>query len=134
MKSVTRSIRISPQKLNLIAKLIRKKSADNALEILEFVPKKGAKILHKALKSAVANATNNFKQDASSLYIKEITVNKAPTFKRWIPASRGRVNPILKRNSHLTITVAVKEETQEKPEAKKEANKNTEKPSKTITA
>lgn len=107
MKAITRSLRISPRKLNLIAALIRNKKALEALDILRFTPKKSAKILHKTLKSAIANAENNFKQDANSLYIKEIVITKAATIKRNIPISRGRVNPILKRNAHLMISVGI---------------------------
>jgi len=120
MKAVVKSIRISPKKLNLLAQLVRGHDAGKALRTLELTPKKGAKILHKAVKSAVANATNNFKQDAENLVIQEILVSKAPTFKRWLPASRGRMSPILKRNSHLTIKIGVKEEqeTKKKPVTK----------------
>lgn len=113
MKATSRTLRITPKKINLIAELIRNKDAVQALEILTLAPKKGAKILHKIVASAVANAKNNFKQDENSLYIKEIVVNKAPTMKRWIPASRGRVHPILKRNAKVTVTIGVKETTKE---------------------
>lgn len=109
MKAKVQSQRITPKKLNLIAQLVRNKDASEALDMLEFLPKKGAKILHKAVKSAVANAKTNFKQDEDGLYIKEIVVNKATTMKRWHPVSRGRAHPILKRNSHVKVTVAVKE-------------------------
>ncbi len=123
MKAVVKTIRISPKKLNLVAELIRGKEAVQAMEILEYTPKKGAKVLHKALKSAMANATNNFKQEKENLIIQEILVTKAGTFKRWMPASRGRVNPILKRNSHLTIKIGVKEEATKEREVKKEEPK-----------
>ena len=121
MKAVVKSVRISPKKLNLLAELIRNKNANEAMEILELLPKKGAKILHKTVKSAMANATNNFKQEAGSLMIKEVLVSKAPTYKRWIPASRGRAMPILKRNSYLSVTIGVKEpeEESQKKTAKK---------------
>ena len=121
MKAISRSIRITPKKINLIAELVRSKDATQALEILTLTPKKGAKILHKIVASAVANAKNNFKQDENSLYIKEILVNKAPTMKRWMPASRGRVHPILKRNSKVTVTIGVKETTKETTTKKAEA-------------
>lgn len=134
MKAVVKSVRISPKKLNLIADLIRNKNANEAMEILELLPKKGAKILHKAVKSAMANATNNFKQEAESLMIKEILVSKAPTYKRWIPASRGKAQPILKRNSHLSVTIGVKEPvTDPAMAAEKETTKKT-KSTKTIKA
>lgn len=118
MKASARTLRITPKKLNLIADLVRNKDALEAMEILQFAPKKGAKLLNKVVASAVANATNNFKQDEKSLYIKEIVVSKAPVYKRWLPASRGRVQPILKRNAHVTVTVAVKETTAPKPKKK----------------
>lgn len=119
MKAVVKTIRISPKKLNLVAELVRGKEAVEAMEILEYTPKKGAKILHKALKSAMANATNNFKQEKENLIIQEVLVSKAGTYKRWLPASRGRVNPILKRNSHLTIKIGIKDATVEKKPVKK---------------
>jgi len=123
MKATAKSLRITPKKLNLIADLVRNKDAADAMEILDFLPKKGAKILNKVVTSAVANAKTNFKQDESSLYIKEILVSKASTFKRWLPGSRGRVNPILKRNSHVTVIIAVKESPKPKKTAKKAAAK-----------
>lgn len=114
MKATAKTVRITPKKLNLIADLIRNKSAVEAMEILNFAPKKGAQLLNKVVASAVANAKTNFKQDENSLYIKEVIVTKASTFKRWLPASRGRTQPILKRNAHVTVTVAVREETPKK--------------------
>lgn len=125
MKATSRTIRITPKKINLIAALVRNKDAVQALEILLLAPKKGAKILHQIVASAVANAKNNFKQDEHSLYIKEIVVNKAPTMKRWIPASRGRVHPILKRNSKVTVTIGVKEAKKEETVKEKTATKKT---------
>lgn len=121
MKATARTLRITPKKLNLIADLVRNKDAVEALQILKFAPKKGAKLLNKVLSSAVANATNNFKQDEKSLYIKEILVGKAPSYKRWLPVSRGRVHPIIKRNAHITITIGVKEGASEKTAPQKTA-------------
>ena len=111
MKAIAKSVRISPRKANLISGLVRNKKASDALDILKFTPKKGAKLLLKIVASAVANAENNFKQERDTLYIKEIVVTKAPTMKRSVPISRGRVYPILKRNSHITVTVAVAADT-----------------------
>lgn len=119
MKAVAKTLRITPKKLNLIAELVRDKNAVEAMDMLQFLPKKGAKMLNKVVSSAVANAKNNFKQDEKSLYIKEIVVSKAPTYKRWLPASRGRTQPILKRNSHVSVTIAVREETPKKKTTKK---------------
>lgn len=116
MKAILRSVRITPQKANLIAGMVRKRPVQESLKILKFTPKKAAQILHKLLNSAIANAVNNFKQDEKSLAIKEIVVTKGPTFKRGVPVSRGRVYPVLKRTSNITITLEVMEE--EKPEKK----------------
>ncbi len=123
MKAIARSLRISPKKLNLIADLIRNKKAVEAMEILDFAPKKGAQMLSKVVKSAVANAKNNFKQDENSLFIKEIVVNKATTYKRWVPASRGRTQARLKRNAHVSITIGVDEAAAKAKPATKKATK-----------
>ena len=108
MKAISRQLRITPRKINLIARLIRDKNVGEAMSILEFTPKKGAKLLNKVLKSAVANAENNFKQERDSLYVKEIIVGKATTLKRSVPISKGRMHPILKRSAHVIIHVGVR--------------------------
>jgi large subunit ribosomal protein L22 len=119
MKATSRSLRIAPKKLNLIAELVRNKKTSDAMNILSFTPKKGAKLLYKVIHSAVANAENNFKQDPQSLYIKEIVVTKAATIKRSVPISRGRVNPILKRNTHVTVTIGVEADAKPSKSGKK---------------
>lgn len=110
MKAIARSVRITPKKLNLIADVVRNRKANEALTVLKFMPKKGARLLAKVIRSAVANAENNFKQASDSLFIKEIVVTKAPTMKRSVPISRGRVYPILKRSAHVMVMVGVMEE------------------------
>lgn len=115
MKAIAKQVRISPKKANLVAGLIRNKNALEALDILKFTPKKGAKILYKVLNSAIANAENNFKQKRDALKITEIIVNEGTTYKRSVPISRGRVHPILKRTSHIRVTVGLEEEKAEKP-------------------
>ena len=118
MKAFLRNSRIAPKKAALIADLVRNKKVVDALDMLKFTPKKGAKIIAKVVKSAAANAENNFKQDKDSLYISEIRVNDGITYKRSIPISRGRMHPILKRNSNIWVTVS--------PEVKKSKDeKNT---------
>lgn len=116
MKAIGRQLRITSKKLNLIADLIRKKDAQAALDILKFTPKKGARILRKIVHSAVSNAENNFKQEKTSLYIKEVIVTEGSTLKRSVPISRGRMHPILKRMAHVTVFLGVREEA---PGAKK---------------
>jgi large subunit ribosomal protein L22 len=109
MKAISRQLRITPRKINLIARLIRNKDVNEALNILKFTPKKGAKLLFKTLNSAVCNAENNFKQERDSLYVKEVVVGKAMTLKRSVPISKGRTHPILKRSAHVIVTIGVKE-------------------------
>ncbi len=114
MKSVLRQVRISPKKANIAAGLVRGKDVKEALDILNFTSKKGAKLVYKAIKSAASNAENNFKQSLDNLYIKEIIVNEGMTYKRSMPASRGRSHPILKRNAHITVKIDVKTEASKK--------------------
>ncbi|MFA5829263.1 MAG: 50S ribosomal protein L22 [Candidatus Gracilibacteria bacterium] len=132
MKSIARSLRITSKKINLVAGLVRRKDVTEAMNILKFTPKKGAKILSKIIQSAIANAENNFKQEKPSLYIQEIVVTEAPTMKRSIPVSRGRSNPILKRNSHVSVFLGVKGEEAE-TSTKGAKAKTTEEPKKTTS-
>ncbi|NLW40354.1 MAG: 50S ribosomal protein L22 [Tissierellia bacterium] len=102
-------IRISPLKVNYICKEIRGKHVDEALTILRFTPKKGARILEKVLNSAIANAENNFNLDRDNLYVKEAYANDGPQLKRWRPRARGMAYPILKRTSHIGVVVEERE-------------------------
>ncbi len=115
MKAIAKHIRISPKKANLVAGLIRNKNAEEALSILKFTPKKAAPILYKVLHSAIANAENNYKQKRDTLIVKEIVVTQGATLKRSVPVSRGRVHPILKRTSHITVIVGVESKRDEVP-------------------
>ena len=107
MKAFLKNIGISPKKANLVAGMVRGKMVETALTELQFTPKKGAGILYKVIASAAANATNNFKQNRSKLYIKEIVVNKGAMYKRSQPVSKGRSHPILVRRSNITVVVDV---------------------------
>ncbi len=98
--------RISSKKANLVAALVRGKQVTEAVETLKFTNKKAAPILRKLIESATANASHNLKQATENLYIKEIIVNEGPTYKRSLPISKGRMHPILKRTSHITIKLA----------------------------
>lgn len=120
MKAHLKRVRISSQKANLVAALIRRKKALEALDILKFTPKKGAKIIAKVIKSALANAENNFKQNPQELYLKEILVTQGPTYKRHRPISRGRSHPILKRTSHITISLELKNDSSKTSKPTKE--------------
>jgi large subunit ribosomal protein L22 len=101
-----RYARISPQKCRLVADAVRGKPVGSALQILGFMPKKGARIVKKVLESAVANAEHNHGADIDELKVAVIHVDEAPTFKRFRARAKGRGARIIKRNSHITIQVA----------------------------
>jgi large subunit ribosomal protein L22 len=104
-KAVSRVIRVSPQKLNLVAQLIRGKKVNIALADLEFSRKRIAKDVRKCLESAIANAENNHDLDVDDLVVSEAHVGKSLVIKRLHARGRGRAGQILKRFSHLTIVV-----------------------------
>jgi large subunit ribosomal protein L22 len=104
-KAVLRMVRISPQKLNLVAQLIRGKKVSTALADLEFSRKRIAKDVRKCLESAIANAENNHDLDVDDLVVKEAFVGKALVLKRFHARARGRGARILKPFSNLTIVV-----------------------------
>lgn len=96
-------LRVSPQKLRVIVDLVRGKKAGAAIDILTFDEHKWAKQVAKLVRSAVSNASQNRGVDVDTLYIKTITVDQAPTFKRMMTRARGSSAGILKRNSNLTV-------------------------------
>jgi len=98
--------RISPQKCRLVADQVRGMPVEKALELLTFSPKKASAIVKKLLESAIANAEHNEGADIDELKVSSIFVDEGPTMKRWRPRAKGRVNQILKRTSHITVTVA----------------------------
>jgi large subunit ribosomal protein L22 len=104
-KAVTRTIRVSPQKLNLVAQLIRGKKVQTALADLTFSRKRIAGTVKKTLESAVANAENNHDLDVDSLIVAEAFVGKSIVMKRFHVRGRGRTSRILRPFSHLTIVV-----------------------------
>ena len=104
-KAVARMLRVSPQKLNLLAQLIRGKKVAMALADLEFSRKRIARDVRKCLESAVANAENNHDLDVDDLIVAEAHVGKAIVIKRHVPRGRGRVGRIFKPFANLTIVV-----------------------------
>ena len=104
-QAVQRMIRISPQKLNLVASLIRGKKVSTALADLEFSRKRIAVQVRKTLQSAIANAENNHDLDVDNLVVAEAHVGKALVMKRFRPRARGRVGRIMKPFSNLTVVV-----------------------------
>lgn len=114
-KAVSRMLRVSPQKLNLVAQLIRGKKVASALADLQFSRKRIARDVRKCLESAIANAENNHDLDVDELVVAEAHVGKALVIKRFTPRGRGRVGRILKPFANLTIVVR---EVEAKAEAK----------------
>ena len=110
-QAVLRMVRTSPQKLNLVAQLIRGKKVSVALADLEFSRKRIAGAVRKTLQSAIANAENNHQLDVDNLVVAEAHVGKALVMKRFQPRARGRVGRIQKPFSNLTVVVREVEET-----------------------
>ncbi len=108
VRAVERHIRMSPQKVRLVLDVVRGKPVSEALAILRFLPQRAATPVAKAVKSAAANAENNFNMDPDDLVITHVSADEGRTLKRWRPRARGRVNQILKRSSHVVVVVAEK--------------------------
>ena len=104
-QAVAKMLRVSPQKLNLVAQLIRGKKVATALADLQFSQKRIAKDVQKCLESAIANAKNNHDLDVDDLVVAEAHVGKSMVMKRFMPRARGRAGRIEKPFSHLTIVV-----------------------------
>lgn len=105
VKAHLRYLRIAPRKVRLVADLIRGKSVKEAEKILNFTIKRSAIPLLKLLKSAVANAKNNFKLEEEKLFVSKIFVNEGPRLKRIFPRARGRADIRQKKMSHVTIVL-----------------------------
>lgn len=114
VKAVAKNVKGSPRKARIVADQVRGKSALFAVEALRYMPKGAALPVRKALESAIANAVNNRNLDAQSLVVTRISVDAAPMYKRQIAESKGRARLILKRNSHITVYVADKNQKVEK--------------------
>ena len=105
-KAIAKGLRIPPRKCRLVVDLIRGKSVIEADTILKNMNKEAARLTIKVLTSAVANAENNLGLDKTKLYVKEAYVNEGQTLKRMKFGSRGHVDPIKKRTSHITVVVS----------------------------
>ncbi len=102
----TRYIRIAPRKLRVVADVVRGMHVGEAMTMLQFMPKRGAKILLKTLRSAVAAAENKGTISMEAAYISKISVDQGPALKRWVPRARGMASPIKKFLSHLTVELS----------------------------
>jgi large subunit ribosomal protein L22 len=110
VSATLKNIKHSPRKVRLVVNVVRGKQVDEALAILRFMPQHSARDVAAVLKSAKANAENNLLLDPQTLYIKEIAANEGPRMKRIHARARGRADRIVKRMSHITVTVANREE------------------------
>lgn len=104
-KAIAKNIRMSAQKARLVADQIRGLPVDKALEMLQFSNKKAALPIRKVLESAIANAEHNEGADIDELSVNRICVDEGPTMKRWRARAKGRGVRILKRSSHISVTV-----------------------------
>ena len=118
IKAVNKNVRSGSRKANLILNFIKGKKVDVAIRDLEFTRKKVAEDIKKTVKSAIANAENNYQYDIDNLYIKEAYVGKSIVMKRFSPRAKGRASPIKKPFSRVTIILEEK-----KTELKKESKK-----------
>ena len=110
VKAVAKDVGISPQKMRLVINMVRGRKVDEALTILNFLPTPAAKAVAKVIKSAAANAESNFQMSPAELRITDIFADQGHTLKRFRPQSRGRISPILKRASNITVFVTEEEE------------------------
>ena len=106
-KAIAKYVRMSPIKLKPVADLVRGKDVNEALTILKFTPGKGAEIVEKVVQSALANADVK-EMNTDNLYVAEVYANQGPTMKRWRAGSQGRASIILKRSSHVGVTLREK--------------------------
>ena len=105
MRATAKYIRVSPRKVRPVVDAVRGKKVDEALTILRFAPTPAARVVAKVIRSASANAENNFQMSPQDLRIVNIFANEGVTMKRYRARARGRVGPILKRSSHITVIV-----------------------------
>ena len=105
-KAIARTVGVTPRKARLVVDLVRGKTVVEALEILSVLNKSAVTPVTKVIKSAVANATNNFNMDESSLYIKEAYVDDSIRMRRFLPRAKGSASGLVKRTCHITVVVA----------------------------
>lgn len=106
VKAVYRNARISAKKMRDVAAAVQGMPVSQAIDVLSYSPKKGAFIINKTIKAAVANAENNNGLDADELVLKSVRVDEGPTARRTMPRARGSANVIRKRTAHITVIVA----------------------------
>lgn len=105
-RAIAKGVRIAPRKTRLVIDLVRGKSVSEADKILNNLNKEAARVIKKVLTSAVANAENNLGLDKANLYVSQAYVNEGQTMKRFKFGSRGHIDPIKRRTSHITVVVS----------------------------
>tara|TARA_Y100000748_G_scaffold200487_1_gene167979 strand:+ start:867 stop:1232 length:366 start_codon:yes stop_codon:yes gene_type:complete len=114
VKAINKNVRTSPRKANLLLNFIKGKKADIAIRDLDFTRKRVAEDIKKTVKSAIANAENNYQYDIDSLYVKEAYVGKSLVMKRFRPRAKGRASAIKKPFSRITVILEEKKSKEEK--------------------
>lgn len=115
-KATAKYVRMSPSKLKPVTDLVRGKDLNEALTILKFTSGKGAELVEKVVQSAAANAENNHDMNPDELYVAEIYANQGPTMKRFRAGAKGGASMILKRTSHIAVTLRSREDAEQKVE------------------
>ena len=115
-KATAKYVRMSPSKLKPVTDLVRGKDLNEALTILKFTSGKGAELVEKVVQSAAANAENNHDMNPDELYVAEIYANQGPSMKRFRAGAQGRASMILKRTSHIAVTLRSREDAEQKVE------------------
>jgi large subunit ribosomal protein L22 len=105
-KAVLRYSRVAPRKARVVANMIRGRDVEEAISLLDFTPRRSARILRKVLHSAIANAEDVGDLDVDTLYVKTITVDQGPTLRRFRPRAQGRAFRVNKKTSHISLVVA----------------------------
>jgi len=107
-RAIAKFVRVSSRKAGQVADLVRGKNVNEALAILKYTPRAASDIVAKVIKSAMANAENNYNMDLDKLYVAEIFANQGPTMKRFMPRAMGRATTIRKRTSHIGVVLKEK--------------------------
>ena len=128
VKSTSKYVRLSPKKAREVAREIQGLPVSSALDILTFTPKKAAILIGKTLKTAIADAENNFSLDTGSLVVKEAVIGAAPMLRRYKPRAKGAAGPIIRRSSHISITLTGSAPEKKAKVATKPAAKKTKEP------
>ena len=110
VRAISKDTGVSPRKVRPLVDMVRGRRVEEALNLLKFAPTPTARVVAKVIKSAAANAENNFQMSPAELRITDIFADQGHTLKRFRPQSRGRISPILKRSSRITVFVAEREE------------------------